>query len=176
MKREYIDYILKNIDTKGVKEISSALNIKERKIKRFLAENNKDVNANAQTKNRSNPQLKTIIHIILIALCIIAAYSNALDGGFIWDDEYLVQSNAYIKDWSNIEKVFTEDFGTGAGIKYGFYRPLQLFTYMIDYSIGGLDVSIYHVTNIFLHIFAAILLYFLIKKIFPVYDRRFRTE
>jgi tetratricopeptide (TPR) repeat protein len=106
---------------------------------------------------------KNIISIILIAILGFSVYFNSLGGKFIWDDRYLVRDNPYIKSFSNIGDVFTKDIGAGAGIKSNSYRPLQLVTYMLDYAFWGLDVRGYHLTNVLLHIFTALCLYWLLN-------------
>ena len=74
-----------------------------------------------------------------IAACLVIAalgflvYSNSLGGKFVYDDEYLVKDNAYIKSLSRLPKVFTEDVGSGADRAYSFYRPVLIITYALDY-------------------------------------------
>lgn len=112
-------------------------------------------------------QKKTIfLHIALIATLGFIVYSNSLNGKFIWDDIFLVKDNIYIKNWTNLPKIFSSDIGTGGLVKYSFYRPLQMFTYMIDYSFWGLNVKGYHLTNIFLHILTAVCIYWLVSILF----------
>ncbi len=108
----------------------------------------------------------TFTAIILIIILGFAVYGNSLNGKFIWDDEYLVRDNVYIKNWSHIPKIFTKDIAAGAGRKYNFYRPLQMLTYTIDYSLWKLDVKGYHLTNILLHILVALGIYWLINILY----------
>jgi tetratricopeptide (TPR) repeat protein len=103
--------------------------------------------------------------IIIIALGSVI-YSNSLNGKFIWDDDLLIKDNIYIKNWSNLTKIFTEDMGAGTAVRTGFYRPLQIFTYMIDYSLWRLNVRGYHLTNIILHILVALGIYWFINILF----------
>ena len=100
-------------------------------------------------------------HIIALSIALIAilgflAYGNSLKGEFLYDDEYLVKSNTYITDWSNTGRIFTEYIGAGGGIDFRFYRPVQILTYLVDYSLWKLDARGYHLTNILLHIGAAV--------------------
>ena len=76
----------------------------------------------------------------LIVLLGFVAYANSLDGRFVWDDERLVKENSYIKSPSHISEVFSENIAAGAGRKTSFYRPLQMLTYMADYSLWKLNV------------------------------------
>ena len=105
-----------------------------------------------------------LIQVTLIIIMGFAVYSNSLKGEFIRDDINLVKYNTYIKDWSKVLNIFMENAGSGslARVKSDAYRPLQMFTYMIDYSIWGLNVLGYHITNTLLHILVALLIYWLI--------------
>lgn len=56
--------------------------------------------------------------------------------------------------------------GASADEKYAFYRPLQMLSYALDYSFWNLNPAGYHLTNIFLHILAALMLFWLIRVLF----------
>jgi len=112
----------------------------------------------------------TVISVALIIVIGFAVYGNSIKGEFIWDDKRIVEENTLIRDWSNIPRTFTQDVGKelapgGGGVKYNFYRPLQILTYMMDYSLWKLDVRGYHLTNILLHIFAALAMFWFINVI-----------
>lgn len=107
-----------------------------------------------------------LLSIALIIILGFIAYGNSLNGKFIWDDFNLVRDNRHIRNSSNITGIFTQDIGAGAAEKYNFYRPLQMFTYMIDYSLWKLNVKGYHLTNTILHILAALVIYWLIDILF----------
>jgi tetratricopeptide (TPR) repeat protein len=107
-----------------------------------------------------------VTSLILIILLGLVIYSNSLNGKFIWDDDALVKYNIYIKNWSHLTNIFSEDIGAGAQGKYSFYRPLLMITYMIDYSLWKLDVLGYHLTNIILHILVALAIYWFINLVF----------
>jgi len=106
------------------------------------------------------------ILIILIILSGFFVYSSSLQGEFVWDDEAFVVKNAYIKDWSKAGLIFITDSGAGASTELNFYRPIQVFTYMIDYSLWGLNSVGYHLTSVILHILVALAVYTLIRMLF----------
>lgn len=112
---------------------------------------------------------KRLFHLIAVALIVILGfviYANSLDGKFIWDDNILIKDNAFLRDWSNVPKIFSHDWGAGAGQNYNFYRPLCIFTHLVNYSIGTLNVTGYHLVNIMLHILVSLALYRLILILF----------
>jgi tetratricopeptide (TPR) repeat protein len=110
--------------------------------------------------------MAVIIAALLIAALGFIVYANSLGGKFVYDDEYLVKDNAYIKSLSRLPKVFTEDVGSGADRSYSFYRPVAMITYALDYSIWRLNTTGYHLTNAILHILAALSVYWLINILF----------
>ncbi|MBL7068641.1 MAG: tetratricopeptide repeat protein [Candidatus Omnitrophica bacterium] len=108
----------------------------------------------------------TALAIILVMALGFAVYLNSLNGEFVFDDNVLVKENIYIKNHSRIKNLFTENIASGAGRKTSFYRPLQMITYMIDFSLWRLNVKGYHLTNILLHIAASLCLYWFITILF----------
>jgi len=120
-------------------------------------------------KNYIPDNLSKTIPFLSFALIIILgfiAYGNSLHGQFIWDDDKLIKENVYLKGVSHVPKLFIEDIGSGAGIKCGSYRPFQMVTYLIDYSLWRLNVVGYHLTNIILHILVALTIYWLVDALF----------
>ncbi|UCC94799.1 MAG: tetratricopeptide repeat protein [Candidatus Omnitrophota bacterium] len=106
------------------------------------------------------------IPLIVIVLVGFTVYANSLRGQFIWDDEKIVKDNIYIRDFSYLSKIFTTHMTAGAGGREVFYRPVQTFTYLLDYSLWKLNVVGYHLTNTLLHIAVALTLYWLMVLLF----------
>lgn len=107
-----------------------------------------------------------VFSIVLIAIIGFGVYANSLGNQFVWDDDTLIRENAYIKNWGYVAQIFASDMGRGAGGSYFYYRPLQIFTYVIDYSIWRLNPFGYHLTCALLHILAALALYWLIDTLY----------
>jgi len=108
------------------------------------------------------PKLKSPVFILvfLILACSCAfSYYNSLQSPFIWDDDALIVKNPIIRSWSNLSKAFTSDLYSGVSFGSNFYRPLQTISYMWDYHLWQLDPYGYHLTNIFLQILVAFLVF-----------------
>lgn len=110
------------------------------------------------------PAPKWTFALAIMALIAITAavYAGSVGNAFVYDDARLVQNNAYIKQWSNLGRLFTEDIGAGAGSiynHYNFYRPLQMLTYMIDHTLWGREPFGYHLTSVLWHIAVAVALF-----------------
>ena len=110
---------------------------------------------------RKKPIYVTAILLALIALAGFAVYANSLKGEFIWDDYHLIVNNSYLKSWSNIGAIFSHGAGAGAKVTYLFYRPIPIFTFMLNYSVNGLDPFGYHLVNTLIHILVALAIYVL---------------
>ncbi|MFH1678055.1 MAG: hypothetical protein ABH914_00340, partial [Candidatus Omnitrophota bacterium] len=168
MNPEHKKYILENIDNKSIKKIAGELNLKERKIKRYIKQCREKRNYIDPAKGLKHPVSKKGLFLFLILIIVLGfiAYGNSLNGQFLWDDNYFIKDNIYVQGWSHIINIFTEDVGAGAGATYYFYRPLQIFSYVIDYSFWKLNPAGYHITNILLHILTALCVYWLISVLF----------
>lgn len=109
----------------------------------------------------------TIPKAALILFVIgFVVYGNTLHNPFLWDDYNLIVDNTFIKDWHFFPHYFTQNLFAGANQNDGYWRPLQLLSYAIDYHIVGLDPFLYHFENILWHIVAAFLVYLVFLKLF----------
>ncbi|MBI4824406.1 MAG: hypothetical protein HY805_09305, partial [Nitrospirae bacterium] len=101
---------------------------------------------------------KPIIHLCLIALIGLLAYSNTFNVPFQWDEPDFIVKNSTIKDLGNfislskIKALITPLKG----------RYIGYLTFALNYKIHGLDVRGYHVFNLTIHILNALLVYFLV--------------
>ena len=101
-------------------------------------------------------------------LCFVAgllAYAPSLGGDLIWDDYYLVRENPFFRSPVFGAEVFRhylffDSFST-------YYRPLQNWSYMLDYWVWRGDPAGYHLTNILLHSLSGIFLFELLRRILP---------
>lgn len=109
---------------------------------------------------------KLVLAISFVAIVGFLTYLGSSSGAFIWDDEYLISQNRYVRSWEYLPKIFTEDFGKGGGQTYGFYRPMQSFVLMLAHSVWGLDVQGYHLISIVLHSINAGLIVMLVYLLF----------
>jgi len=103
-------------------------------------------------------------YILIIVLVGLAVYANSAFNGFAWDDEFLILKNPSIMSWNYAWIHFVLDLYHSFS---NYYRPVQMITYMADFSLWRLNPFGYHLTNILLHITASVLLFlfiFLIAK------------
>ena len=105
-------------------------------------------------KETSENRLIPIIFLMTIVGAVI--YSNTLKVAFIWDDWTVIVSNDAIRKWWDLQSIWNA-FNT---------RFILGVTLALNYAIGKLDVTGYHVFNIAVHISSAILVYYLLRLTF----------
>lgn len=101
---------------------------------------------------------KIVVHTLAFAaiiLGVVLCYHHTLDVPFVFDDRTSIVENQKLTDLSN--------FYSLKNIRA--QRPLTDFTFALNYHFGELDVMGYHLINIFIHIFASLLVYVLALKI-----------
>jgi protein O-mannosyl-transferase len=105
--------------------------------------------------------------LFLLALTI---YSPAMRGEFLWDDDRHVSQNANLRSVNGLTNIWTK-FGHLEGGTPQYY-PLTHTTYWIEYQLFGkgagartLNPLVFHVTNILLHAGAAVLLWFILRRL-----------
>ena len=97
---------------------------------------------------------------LLVLVCAGAlAYANSLSGPFIIDDAVTVVDNTHIRQlWPLSQALVNERESPVAG------RPLVNLSFAINYALGGLDVSGYHLVNLVLHVLCALLLFGIVRR------------
>ncbi|MBU1061220.1 MAG: tetratricopeptide repeat protein, partial [Candidatus Omnitrophica bacterium] len=114
-------------------------------------------------------------HILFIALIVVIVFSGSLKNDFAWDDKFLIINNPYVKNWNNIPLIFSTQLYDGSGMASNFYRPLQLLSYAVDYSLWQLNPFGYHLTSLLLHVFNSILAYLIVLMLVSTPSTAFLT-
>src|SRR4030043_1126310 len=97
------------------------------------------------------PNIK--IYLILIAITLVA-YANILPNGFLWDDNQQIVYNRLIQTPGHLKEILLSDTSNSGfhGLRVGFYRPLQNFSFWFIFQIFGLSAWEFHFFQILLHI------------------------
>ena len=102
-----------------------------------------------------------VISLALLSGVTIVVFFPLFTNGFVeWDDYYYITHNDLITSlsWDNIWTWFTKPFR-------GLYQPLVLVSFALNYAVDGLNPSVFHTTNLALHIVNSILVYFFVSKL-----------
>ena len=91
----------------------------------------------------------TTVAFLIIGFLI---YGSGLSAPFIWDDFTLVTSNPHIRGWGNFWNLFQGNVVEQSS----FYRPIQMFSYLLDYELWSLNSKGFRISSVLLHIGAAL--------------------
>jgi len=101
--------------------------------------------------------------IIIISVLIIAAsvvFLNTLYNGFVYDDEFFILKNKWIRDFAFLPEIFsTHLWGFKLGSGSNYYRPLVHLVLMAEYHLFALTAWPYHLTNLLVHSANTVLVY-----------------
>jgi tetratricopeptide (TPR) repeat protein len=104
------------------------------------------------------------LRVLFLAIIAAAVHAPALQGDRIWDDNYLVHDNPFIKSPLLILETFRHYLFLDSFSAH--YRPIQNLSYAVDYFFWNTNTYGYHLTNTLLHAGSGILLYFLLRQLF----------
>ncbi len=105
---------------------------------------------------------KTYIHLLIIAIIGLAAYSNTFSVPFEFDDFDMVRNNLMIRSFENFLLALKgHDFASTA-YQYSPGRFVGYFSFALNYYFGGVDVTGYHLVNFLIHIVNAFLVYYFV--------------
>jgi tetratricopeptide (TPR) repeat protein len=96
----------------------------------------------------------------LIVLLTVLAYLPALDGGFIWDDDFYVTANQALRSVEGLGKIWTRP-----GMRHQQYYPLSFTGLWLEYHLWDLRPFGYHLVNILLHAANALLLWSVLRRL-----------
>jgi tetratricopeptide (TPR) repeat protein len=101
----------------------------------------------------------------LLALILLATYSNHFQNSFHFDDAHTIVNNAAIRELQNIP-LFFRDAATFSSLPSNqSYRPLVSTLLAIDYSLGGLKPLSFHTSIFALFVALTFLVAFVISRL-----------
>ncbi len=104
-------------------------------------------------------------HAFLLLVVGFLVRLPALQGTPLWDDDYLVAENPFIRSPLLIPEAFRHYlFPDGFG---SHYRPVQNVSFALDYWFWNTDAYGFHLTNVLLHLTSAVFLYLLLRRLLP---------
>ena len=95
----------------------------------------------------------------------------ALQGQPIWDDDYLTRANPFIKSPLFVFEVFRHHLFPESYSAH--YRPVQNISYIFDYVVWNGNFYGFHLSSVFYHVAAGVLLYLLLRRLFDGLVSRF---
>ena len=100
----------------------------------------------------------------LIVVLVIIAFGNTLTHGFVWDDNEIIVQNPLLQSLASIPRFFLlEDVTVGPT---GYYRPITYISFTLDRVVWGLNPLGFNITNLALHMAAALLFFRVVQALF----------
>lgn len=97
----------------------------------------------------------------LLACLCLAVYSGTLSNGFVYDDNFQILQNPWIREPGRLLDIFgSHSFGFTGRVQSITYRPLVFVLFMAEYAAFGLEPWAWHLTAVALHSLNAILVFF----------------
>lgn len=103
------------------------------------------------------------INATFLLLIVLAAFGASAGHEFVWDDRALIVNSDISREARSPASIFSRSFWSvseyAEDVTRSFYRPLITLSYMLDFSVWGMNSAGFHVTNIVLHYLVAMLVY-----------------
>ncbi len=128
-----------------------------------------------KTVTGNKPVFKVNYYLgLLLALIAFLLYANGISHGYLLDDSAAVTDNNYVQQGiQGIPKLLTTDFWHFSAVRLGYYRPLPLITFAIEYQFFGLSPHVSHFNNVLFFAIAVFFLFLLLSKLFSGYNPLF---
>ncbi len=107
-----------------------------------------------QKKRASGVPGAGLVWALLLFAVACGLYANTLGHEFVFDDTTLIAQNPDIRNF-NWQRL----------VGFLSYRPFRNLTYALNYKLGGLEPFGYHLFNVLLHGFNALLVFLLLKRL-----------
>jgi tetratricopeptide (TPR) repeat protein len=103
--------------------------------------------------------LTSVIGTAALFLMVLLAYSSAMRGDFVWDDDKYITANPALRDVDGLHTIWFE-----MPVQTQYY-PLTLTTFWIEWHIWHDNPLGYHLVNVVLHACGAFLLWMLLSRL-----------
>jgi protein O-mannosyl-transferase len=112
--------------------------------------------------------VSTLKWILPLVLVVVAVFSNAANGEFVYDDNRQILRNPLIQDNSLIGKALTSDVwafkGDGSIAASNYWRPTFTAWNILCFRLFGANPFGWHLFNILLHAGVCVLGFFLLRR------------
>jgi len=139
----------------------------------------KSLKNNSLSSKEKTTATKTIHPIqyswgIVIALVAFCLFANSIMHGYVLDDSGAITQNRYVQEgFHGIPKLLKVDFWHFSNVHLGYYRPLSLITFAIEYHFFQSNPQVSHFFNVLLFALSGFLLFIVLCKVFKHFNPLF---
>ena len=107
--------------------------------------------------------------ILLLIAFSLALYVATTAYELVGDDAILIGSNPYVRSFHFLPEIFTQSFWSFRGARGDsiYYRPLVMFSFLVQRMLFGPRPGLFHLFNVFLNTWVVVLVYQLGKRFWP---------
>ena len=109
--------------------------------------------------------------IVALLSVILLAYLPVVFLGFVWDDFPLIVQNDQIQSFDHLGAWFVSDLWADVGdegFRSGFYRPLVLLSFGVDYMLWGESAAGFHLQSVAWHLLSVWLVYRIVSDCYSI--------
>lgn len=104
---------------------------------------------------------------LIIASFAFVIYTNSFKNGYVLDDYSAITINRFVQDgFAGIPKLMTVDFWHFSNMQLGYYRPLSLITFAMEYQFFGAAPHVSHFFNVFYYALSIFFVFLLLCRLF----------
>ena len=98
----------------------------------------------------------------------VLPYLNTLWASFVYDDNYQIVENPYVRSFRFLKQILTTPVWSFkySRVPTNYYRPLMSMEYLVLYKVYGPIAYVFHLANVLTHAAVVILLYALTRRLF----------
>jgi len=107
-----------------------------------------------------------IVLVAALLACATLPYLGILFNGFVYDDDFQIVQNPYIRSFQHVKKIFTANVWSFEGPAVSnYYRPMMTLGYLLCYKIFGLHPYGFHLVSLLLHALIVCLVFVLAERL-----------
>ena len=104
---------------------------------------------------------------ILLAFFAFMLYVNTFNHGYVLDDYSAITINRFVQEgFAGIPKLLTVDFWHFSNMQLGYYRPLSLITFAMEYQFFGAAPHVSHFFNVLFYALSVFFVFLLLSRLF----------
>ncbi len=104
---------------------------------------------------------------LVVVIAVLVPYVEALGGTLVWDDRLLILDAPMVEHGGRLSEFFARPLWAGEGaqpVSASYYRPLVTLSLAVDHRLHGTNAGGLHLTNVALHLGAALALLWLLRR------------
>ena len=103
---------------------------------------------------------------ISLAVFAFILYANTFNHGYVLDDYSAITINRFVQEgFAGIPKLMTVDFWHFSNMQLGYYRPLSLITFAMEYQFFGAAPHVSHFFNVFFYALSVLFVFLVLSRL-----------